>query len=268
MSDETTFRTGNAVAWTFHSNTSRWAHNATASQDSALPLPAREHANAPWLALPRPAAPEARLFDAIAGRFSCRRFRAEPVPLDALALLLHAGYGVLRRTRMGPLEFLDRPVPSGGGLYPLELYALVRNVEALECGIYHYVPIAHGLEQLRDVLVPCALQEYLFMGQPVACDAGVVLLIAADVQRLLRKYGDRGYRYILFEAGHVAQNLNLMAGALCLGSCNLGGFFDQELGHLLQLDAESEIALYGVAIGMPESGSTDQLRGIEEAPQI
>jgi SagB-type dehydrogenase family enzyme len=105
------------------------------------------------------------------------------------------------------------------------------------------------------------------MGQPVACDAGVVLLIAADVQRLLRKYGDRGYRYILFEAGHVAQNLNLVAGALGLGSCNLGGFFDQELGHLLQLDAESEIALYGVAIGVPESGSTDQLRGIEAAPQ-
>lgn len=265
MNDDAAFRT-HPVAWTYHRNTSRWAHSTVASQETALPLPARERGSAPWLALPRPDVPATRLFDAIAGRFSCRRFRSEPVSLDSLALLLHAGYGVLRSTRMGALEFLDRPVPSGGGLYPLELYTLVRNVTGVEGGIYHYVPAAHGLEQLRDVLVPRALQEYLFMGQPVACEAGVVILIAADAQRLLRKYGDRGYRYILFEAGHVAQNLNLVAGALGLGSCNLGGFFDQELGHLLRLDTESEIALYGIAIGVPDSGTADQLRGIEEAP--
>jgi SagB-type dehydrogenase family enzyme len=104
------------------------------------------------------------------------------------------------------------------------------------------------------------------MGQPVACDAGLVMMIAADVPRLVTKYGDRGYRYILFEAGHVAQNLNLTASALGLGSCNLGGFFDQELGGLLALDDETDIALYGVAIGVPESGSRNQLRAIEDAP--
>jgi SagB-type dehydrogenase family enzyme len=154
-------------------------------------------------------------------------------------------------------------VPSGGGLYPLELYAIVRDVVGLEAGVYHYTPVTHGVEQLRDVLVPRALQEYLFMGQPLVTRAGVVIVIAAAVARLLTKYGDRGYRYMLFEAGHVAQNVNLAATAIGVGTCNLGGFFDLELGGLLGLDEDAEIALYAVAAGVPAAGTRESLRGIE-----
>jgi SagB-type dehydrogenase family enzyme len=260
------FRDTSPVAWTFHRNTSRWAHNAATAQDAVLPEGSKEDPGSPYVALPRPTPPDATLWRMLEGRFSCRRYARRAVSLDQLALLLLAGYGVLGRTRFGPLEFLERPVPSGGGLYPLELYPLVRNVDGLDAGVYHYVPVTHGLEQVRDVLVPRALQEYLFMGQPLTTDAAVVIVIAAAVDRLLRKYGDRGYRYILFEAGHVAQNLNLAAGALGLGSCNLGGFFDLELGGLLELDAEAEVPVYAVALGVPEAGNRDALRAIDQAP--
>jgi SagB-type dehydrogenase family enzyme len=268
MSDDSPpFRDANPVAWTFHRNTSRWAHNAATAQDAAFPSPAKEHLGAPYVALPQTSPPAASLWDTLDRRFSCRHFRRAPLPLESLALLLHAAYGMHGRTRFGPLEFLERPVPSGGGLYPLELYALVRDVAELAPGVYHYVPLTHGLEQLRAVLVPRALQEYLFMGQPLATEAGVVVVVAADVERLLRKYGDRGYRYMLFEAGHVAQNLNLAATALGLGSCNLGGFFDLELGNLLGVEAEAEIPLYAVAAGVPEDGTRDELRGVGGAAE-
>ena len=89
----------------------------------------------------------------------------------------------------------------------------------------------------------------MFLGQPYLVNAAAIVLITAVVQRSLWKYEDRGYRYILLEAGHAAQNLNLCAEGLGLASLNLGGFFDEDVMALLKLDQDREIVLYGVALG-------------------
>ncbi len=243
------FRDDQPIAWTFHKNTSRWTFNTLETTDTYVQQPQKEYPGAPYLALPEPKYPSVSLREAISGRFSCRRFTGESVRYEELSTLLHAAYGVQGRIQLGALEFLERPVPSGGGLYPLELYLLVRNTERLDAGIYHYVAVTHGLEQLRSLVLPRPLISYLFMGQHYAADASFILVLAAVVQRSLVKYGDRGYRYILMEAGHVAQNLNLVATALGLGSFNLGGFFDHDLAALIGLDVEEEIPVYGMAAG-------------------
>jgi SagB-type dehydrogenase family enzyme len=81
--------------------------------------------------------------------------------------------------------------------------------------------------------------------------ANVVAIFSAVFERTLKKYGPRGYRYILFEAGHAAQNLCLVAAELGLGSLPLGGFLDSRLNAFLGLDGLAEAALYGVAVGYP-----------------
>ena len=117
---------------------------------------------------------------------------------------------------------------------------IARAVEGLTPGVYHYAPILAGLEQFREAEIPARLLTYLFMGAPAA-EAACVLVLTAVVSRSLGKYGDRGYRYLMFEAGHVAQNTNLAAVDQGLGACNLGGFFDDELAALLTLDIDLEI---------------------------
>jgi SagB-type dehydrogenase family enzyme len=261
--DQRGFREAQPLAWSFHRNTCRWTYNAPEPPELRPPEPGREDPSLPLIPLSRPALPARRFDEVVAGRFSCRRFSDGPVPLEQLSTLLWSAYGVTGRSHFGPLELLERPVPSGGGLYPLELYAIVRNVPALDPGVYHYVPLYHGLERLRDVTLPKRLVTYLFMGQHYAADAAVVAVLTAVVSRSLWKYADRGYRYILLEAGHVAQNLNLTAAALELGSCNLGGFFDDELAGLLRVDVEGELPLYGVALGVPAGDERDRLRDLE-----
>jgi SagB-type dehydrogenase family enzyme len=91
-------------------------------------------------------------------------------------------------------------------------------------------------------------------------DAAVIVVLTTVLERSLWKYGDRGYRYQLLEAGHVAQNLNLVATALGLGSFNIGGFFDSDLANLLGLDIEEEIPLYGIALGTPFTDDRTDLR--------
>lgn len=245
--DGFSFRSSTPIAWSYHRDTARWLFNM-GSATSPPVLVGREHGSLPWTPLPAPAPFRLGLDRAIQQRISCRAFTDQPLSLAELAALLHHGYGVERHS--GP-AMQDRPAPSGGGLYPLELSLLVRAVAGLEPGVYHYVPAANGLERLREGALPPELLTYLFMGQPWVADAAAVLVISLAGGRSLTKYGDRGYRYALLEAGHVMQNLNLVAVALGLGSVNLGGFFDDELGGLLRLDSEREICLYGCALGRP-----------------
>ena len=251
-----TFADDTPSAWSYHRSTARWLFNAASGGKSPPVVPGREDGALAWTPLPAGPALGVRLDEALDGRVSCRRFRTDAVPLEKLSALLGSGYGVGRRS--GP-AMQDRPVPSGGGLYPLELSLLVRAVRGLDAGVYHYVPAAHGLELVRAVELPPAFLAYLFMGQPWVAEAALVCVISFAGGRSLPKYGDRGYRYALIEAGHVMQNLNLAAFGLGLGCVNLGGFYDDELATLAGIDIEHEIPLYCGAIGVPDAEASDRM---------
>jgi SagB-type dehydrogenase family enzyme len=238
----------------FHNNTAG-VHGVLPSDGRTHPQePHKEYPSAALSALPAPRFPPVTLEDALQARVSCRQFSSSELGLVELATLLHVAYGVRARGRLGGLEFLERAVPSAGGLYPLELYVLAVTVESQVPGVYHYSPLLHALEQVAATPLPRQLVTSLFMGQLHAGQASAVLVLTAVVGRSLDKYGDRGYRYLLLEAGHVTQNINLTAAALNIGACNLGAFADDDIADLLGVDTEVEIPLYGVAVGSPAQG--------------
>jgi SagB-type dehydrogenase family enzyme len=258
------FREDHPLAWSYHRGTSRWPFNmhGVNTPPGETP-PFKEDADADVIDLDAPSLPPMPLDAVLRARTSCRRFAAEPIARADLGTLLHAAYGVLSTIDLAG-EFCERPVPSGGGLYPLELYTLVQNVRDLRGGVYHYVPLGHRLEIVRPDPLPSHLTSEMFLGQPYLVPVAAIIVITAVVQRSLWKYEDRGYRYILLEAGHVAQNVNLCAAALRLASLNLGGFFDEDMMALLKLDQNREIALYGVAIGKAATDDRIEIRRPEE----
>jgi SagB-type dehydrogenase family enzyme len=215
--------------------------------------PFKESADVEIVQLPPPVLPVTAFDDVVRTRHSCRRFLPEPLALAELSAILHSGYGIISAEELDG-EFLERPVPSGGGLYPLELNVLVQRVNGLAGGTWHYVPLGHRLERMHEHSLPPLLLAEMFLGQPYLIECSAVVVITSIVERSLWKYEDRGYRYILLEAGHVAQNVNLCASALGLGSLNLGGFFDRDVLGLLHANPDEEIALYGVALGRAQSG--------------
>lgn len=181
------------------------------------------------------------LGEALERRSSRRDCRLAPLPLETLGRLLHASFGM-----PGP----HRPFPSAGGLHPLELYALTQQVDGLADGIWHYDPWVHELALRRSgpFLDEAAWMAY---GQEPIRQANLLLCLTAVFARTTWKYGQRGYRYVLFEAGHVSQNLYLVADALGLARFSIGGFFDHELGRLLGLPPGEEEALYLFCAGQP-----------------
>ena len=198
--------------------------------------------------LPGIAVPPVSLDKAILERRTDTKFGAAPISLRDLSSLLTGGYGTTERpSAVGNRRF--RTVPSAGALYPLELYVHVRAVTELDPGLYHFQASAGLLQRLR--LRALLDQQFAdaFVQPDVMGSAAVVILITAVFQRTTFKYGERGYRFPLIEAGHVAQNIDLIASALDLPAANLGGFFDRELEALLDIDGVEQSLVYAVAIG-------------------
>jgi SagB-type dehydrogenase family enzyme len=199
--------------------------------------------------LPEPQLPTMSLGDALRRRRSVRDFAPEPLRLDELSTLLYAAYGITGAMAGGdPDDDVQqlRTCPSGGALFPLELAVLANDVDGLSEGLHHYAPFEHLLEEFGPV------DEEAFTAAMVDRDyaeAPAVVLVSAVFWRSRFKYGQRGYRFALLEAGHLAQNLLLTATALGLGAFPIGGFYDRRLDDLLGLDGVNESSLYAVPVG-------------------
>jgi SagB-type dehydrogenase family enzyme len=141
-----------------------------------------------------------------------------------------------------------RSAPSAGALYPFETYAVVHDVEGLDPGLYHYAVTEHMLEQLRvqDLRTEMVVAG---IGQEMLGRAQVCFVLSAVFQRTRWRYRERAYRYVLLEAGHIGQNLYLVATSIGLGACAVGAFLDDHLNSLLGLDGQQEAVIYVVTVG-------------------
>ena len=203
----------------------------------------RTYADAPRVTLPDPyAVPDVSLAEAIQARRSVRDYASRSLSMEELSTLLHAAQGITQ-PRTG-----FRAAPSAGALYPLETYTVVHDVAGLEAGLYHYAVHEHRLELLQPGdLRPAVTRAGLW--QPFLGQAGVCLILAAVFQRTRWRYRERTYRYVMLEAGHVAQNIYLAATAIGLGACAVGAFDDNDLNDLLGLDGRQEAAVYLISVG-------------------
>lgn len=251
------------IAWAYHKNTERTAANLLSMDDKNIPEPAfKEYSGHSIIELPAPLIIKQNFSEVLNERKSCRNFSNEPLRVETLSTILYYGYGIKNKLYFNNIEFLERHVPSGGGLYSLELYLIIRNVLNINPGIYHYFPLNHSLELIGEIYLTPYFISHLFLGQPYVAGGSVHIIACSMQSRCMQKYEDRGYRYILFEAGHVFQNMNLCAAALNTGSLNLGGFYDTDVINLLQIKDDSEAPLYGMALGNYDAADLENVRGM------
>lgn len=184
----------------------------------------------------------------ITSRISQRPMEAKPIALEHVATLLHYAYGITRNNDGTEFPRPFRTVPSAGALYPLELFFHGGRIEDLKPGLYHYSPVLNCVRLLKkgDEVIKISKS----MVQPeLVLQSSVIIFLTALFERSAFKYGDRGYRFVMIEAGHVAQNINLVASALNLASVNIGGYFDREIDQILGIDGIAHSTIYMIAIG-------------------
>ena len=200
----------------------------------------REHISE-TIELPEPALDSKTSIErAIRSRRSVRSFKESSLTLAEISQLLWAAQGIT-----GPHGL--RTAPSAGALYPLEIYLVAGNVDALPAGVYHYRPIRHELVRVitgdkRPELCTAAL------GQSSVRNAAAVIVFAAVYERTTMKYGARGIQYVHMETGHAAQNVSLQAVPLSLGTVVIGAFQDAEVRKVLKVP-DREQPLYVMPVG-------------------
>jgi SagB-type dehydrogenase family enzyme len=173
-----------------------------------------------------------------------RTYSDESIMRWELSLMLHYTQGISDER----VQHL-RNVPSAGALHPFETYVAVNRVDGLQKGLYRYLVLDNALVhekcQIGDIdsiANACRRPELIK-------NAAVTFLWIAVPDRLVWKFGPRGWRYLFIEAGHLCQNLYLVATALGYGACAIGSYRDDEMNCALGLDGEDQFCIYLATVG-------------------
>lgn len=194
---------------------------------------------------PPPATAFAELMDA---RTTCRNYDAtRAVPLALFAALLHRVFAAHGEVEAAPdTRVVKKTSPSGGGLHATGAYLVVRHVEGVAAGLYHYHAGDHALEALdceaggADALH--ALAQRLVAGQHWFADAHVLVVLAPRFRRSFWKYRNhaKAYRALVLDAGHLSQSLYLTATEHGLGAFITSAVNEKEIERVFGLDPLEE----------------------------
>jgi SagB-type dehydrogenase family enzyme len=161
----------------------------------------------------------------------------------ALSRLLWSAHGISGRGSRGP-------VPSAGGLQALELYLAALTSGWLPAGLYHYDRAGNHLAQLSAEMDK-AFWPSVAPSLPLVSGGSLLWILVGDGERVREKYGPRGLRFLMLEAGHLMQNLCLVSASLGLTTVPLGGFFEPEIARSLALPPDDMVLYLGVC-GQPK----------------
>lgn len=183
--------------------------------------------------------------EAIYRRKSVRSYTDEAITLKEASQILWAAGGETVDGITGP----TRAYPSAGATYPLEIYLVAGNVLGLEAGVYRYDWKKHSLTQIKKGDQRSDLMKACY-GQGMILQAPATVVVTAVYERTARRYGKRGETlYVPMDAGHMGENVHLMAEALGLGTVMVGAFTPEEVAKVLDIKEENPV--YVMPIGRP-----------------
>ena len=197
--------------------------------------------------LPKPSLPYAALSEVLQKRNSQRDFSMRALSNEEISAILLFSCG-LNPPGTNP-DRVRRPHPSGGALYPIEIYPIIlQSVETtIPPSIYHYNILEHHLEQLSSTINKDEFGSAFYY--PWVTEAAMVLIFSFVEARTKIKYGNFAYKVGLIEAGHIGQNVYLNCAALGVKCCAIGEFRAETIHRLIGLDGEGEVAFYAIAVG-------------------
>lgn len=210
--------------------------------------PSKHYPRLPHIPLPPTSPPSLTLGETLVRRSSYRRYeKTQALSLADLSKVLQYTAGTKDRDLT---DLYRRYYPSGGALYPLELYIATEGNDEMEAGIYHYHVGTHSLAFLAGQNVFDQLRRALTYDFSKL--APTFIFITCVWEKNFQKYRDFGYPAVMLEAGHLAENLLLAAAAEDIKTCPSAGFLIDEVSAALDIDPFQEAPVHLVLLGKPK----------------
>ncbi len=184
------------------------------------------------------------------GRRSIREYGERLVTARELGEFLYRSARI-KELRMTDLQDVSkRPYPGGGAIYELELYLNLRCCASIPPGLYHYCPKDHRLEKICGLTEAVdALLRNAALSAGLAETPHILITIAARFQRLSWKYESMAYSVLLKNVGVLYQTMYLVATAMDLAPCALGGGDSDLFARAAGLDYYAETSVGEFLLG-------------------
>lgn len=209
----------------------------------------KQYSNAKQVQLPEAREVATSFSEQIKSRQSNRDFKNTKLTMEDLSQVLYWSLSPQAIPQPDDLSFTRRPHPSGGAKFPIETYLLTDTHDSLGSAIYHYRGDEHVLEHLQDMSpeeIKQIQESYLY---DFVSDIPVLCIFTYIQERNVPKYGSYGSKLALLEAGHIAQNMYLVAAAQNTKVIALAGGDYNLLNSSLALDGYNECGFYTVGLG-------------------
>ena len=180
-------------------------------------------------------------------RETFRSYTEQSLTLQELAFLLWGTQGV--KSLLPDKPVTKRTVPSAGSRHAFDTDLLVNRVDGLQPGLYRYLALDHQLARLPAPQEICDILTEACTRQVHVKNSAVTFFWIAEQQRMTWRYCQRGYRYMFLDAGHVCQNLYLLAEAIGCGVCAIAAYDDDLVNVALNLDGVEQFAIYIATLG-------------------
>jgi SagB-type dehydrogenase family enzyme len=172
-------------------------------------------------------------------RKTVRTYSKRYMDITSLSTFLYNAARIKGFIDSNGFKLTDRPYPSGGARYPLEIYVANNKITGIEKGIHYYDPLRHRLVFLKPrTKHQKEFNEFLIQIQKplMKREADVVLIITAVFARTMWKYEKLGMSLIMSDLGCLYQTLYLVATEMKLAPCPLGKTNESLIADWLDLD--------------------------------
>ena len=216
----------------------------------------------------RDSTPKADFFSCTLNRCSRRQYIDQPLSLFELAFLLWCTQGVKKviggyrkYIKDGSGRNMLRPVAVGGAVNAYETYLALIHVSGVDPGIYRYLPLSHELLFLKS---ESTLKEQLIdaftnpsQDQHYTADAGAVIFWTSLPYRGEWRYQHTAHKLMLIDVGHISQNLYLATEAIGCGCCAIGGYYQNKVDELIDVDGHNEFVVLCASVGHIDEDKKD-----------
>lgn len=145
-----------------------------------------------------------------------------------------------------------RNIATGGGLYPVDVYIINLKIPEIPKGIYYYNVDDESIEAISNFEDDNQILGSFFTKDRTDIEferVSVFVIFVGNLNRVALKYRDRGILFTIIDVGALMQSFYIASAVLEIGCCGNGGYYDDNLHHILKLQSNQQMVLGTMTIG-------------------